>query len=89
MWDPISTILEIDRRKLRSVRRVREMLLEDSFFQRVGAVAGTKVAEVIRRCLAVGVELGIGQMDDERSMAAQVQDVYYEKVILELDSVSL
>jgi hypothetical protein len=90
-WTTIDKYLGIrsESARMRQTTKIREMLLDDRRLQSIGATAGNKVVEVIRVCLEGGEALGIGISDNETSneVAARMQDMYYEKVILGLESI--
>ncbi|KAK5097621.1 hypothetical protein LTR70_000666 [Exophiala xenobiotica] len=93
-WKSIGDILDLhvgQRRAWSRLRKVREMLLSDEFLNRVGVEAGEIYQDVVRRCIAGGMLLGIpeGVDEGEPDVGAEMQRVLSELVVGKLSSMKL
>lgn len=90
-WETIDNVLglEVEKGRLRVMARVREMLLNESRMQEVGSNMGEIYETATRKCITGGVELGIGEKEDERSdhVAAKMSMAFYEDVVKKLGDV--
>jgi hypothetical protein len=90
-WETIDKVLglQVEKGRLRVMARVREMLLNESRMQEVGSNMGEIYEIATRKCIAGGVELGIGEKEDERSdhVAAKMSMAFYEDVVKKLGDV--
>jgi hypothetical protein len=73
------------------MNRVRELLLDKSRMQDVGANMGEMYEIATGKCIAGGAELGIGEAEDERSdlVAAKLSMAFYEDVVKKLGDVKV
>jgi hypothetical protein len=92
-WETIDKVLgvEMEKGRMRVMSRVREMLLDDSKMHDVGANMGELYENATLKCIAGGVELSIGEMEDETSdvVAAKLSVAFYEDVVKKLGDVKV
>ncbi len=92
-WETIDKVLgvEMEKGRMRAMSRVREMLLHDSRMQDIGANMGEVYEISAKKCIAGGVELGIGEMEDETDdvVAAKLSMAFYEDVVKKLGDVKV
>jgi hypothetical protein len=90
-WETIDKVLglEMEKGRMRVMNRIREMLLDEDRMQEIGASLGEMYEIATGKCIAGGVELGIGEMEDERNdtVAARMSMVFYEDVVKKLGDV--
>lgn len=91
-WETIDKVLELEIEKggrMRAMTRIKEMLLDEDRMQAVGANLGEMYETATKKCIAGGVELGIGEMEDERNdtVAAKLSMAFYEDVVKKLGDV--
>jgi hypothetical protein len=90
-WKTVDKVLglEIEEKRMRAMIRVREMLLDEGRMQELGAAMGGMYEIATAKCIAGGLELGIGDMEDERNdaVAAKLSMAFYEDVVKKLGDV--
>lgn len=90
-WKTVDKVLglEIEEKRMRTMNRVREMLLDEGRTQELGAAMGGMYEIATAKCIAGGLELGIGDMEDERNdaVAAKLSMAFYEDVVKKLGDV--
>jgi hypothetical protein len=89
-WATIDKVLELQMEgRMRVMNRVREMLLGEDRLHEVGANMGELYEAATKKCIAGGMELGIREVEDERSdaSASRMSMVFYEDVVKKLGDV--
>jgi hypothetical protein len=89
-WATIDKVLELEMEgRMRVMNRVREMLLGEDRLHEVGANMGELYEAATKKCIAGGMELGIREVEDERSdaSASRMSMVFYEDVVKKLGDV--
>jgi hypothetical protein len=90
-WETVDKVLglEMEKGRMRVMNRIRDMLLDEDRMQEIGASLGEMYEIATGKCIAGGVELGIGETEDERNdtVAARMSMVFYEDVVKKLGDV--
>ncbi len=73
------------------VRKVRELLIQGEYLNCIEGEVGEMYAAVVKRCIAGGTELGIGnngqEMDAE--VGAHMQGVFFREVVGRLHDITI
>ncbi|KAG4440501.1 hypothetical protein IFR05_004036 [Cadophora sp. M221] len=90
-WRTIERILGVEKKGLRLMGRIREMLLDEERIADVGGNMGEFYESATWKCIAGGEELGVGEGVDEMgdAGAARLSMRFYEDVVKRLGDVKV
>jgi hypothetical protein len=93
-WQRIDRIVNLpeDHKAARGkVKRVRKMILEDNIIQWIDSNVGEIYAEVVRKCVAGGKDLGVESVRDEndKNVGASMQQAFSDEIVQKLGNMRL
>ena len=94
-WKRIDEIMQIPQAPEKAVkaqvRKVRESLLQGDYFRCIEGDVGEVYAAVVKKCLAGGTELGIGQdaKETDAEVGAHMQEVFSQEVVGRLNDIKI
>ena len=93
-WKSIDEVMDIprDSKTARSrIRDVRNKLLTGDYLELIAAAMGEVYAEAVRKCLAGGLELGVGEGSDQsrREVGLRIQEAFAEHVVRQLGHIRI
>ena len=90
-WETIENVLQVEKTKVRMINKIRDLLLEQKSVMELGASMGEVYEHATRKCIAGGLEFGVGEHDDETDdvVASKLSMKFYEDVVKKLGDVKV
>ena len=90
-WETIEKVLQVEKTKVRMINKIRDLLLEEKSVMELGASMGEIYENAARKCIAGGLEFGVGEHDDETDdvVASKLSMKFYEDVVKKLGDVKV